>query len=169
MVFVQRNDELSGKSGRKSGRPSYQVYNKELIKELALSPEKIKGWSGKNGNYKAFQFHGFKKELNRIVQEAGMQGLSKTDPARKPLSREESRQQRLQRNKDEENKNKFFKPIQKEIISEHGEHAATLILGNRVISMIFAGEADQLKPYQLKLIKEQGRKLGTDLSPFFQS
>jgi ribonuclease D len=155
------------KIAEKTGRPSYQVYDKELIKELALKPEKIEDWGNKMGNYKAFKFNGFKNQLKRILEKAKSLGLSKTEPAKKPLSKEESLLLRRQRSMEEVQKKKFFKPIQKEIIQEHGEHAATLILGNRVIATILAGETEKLKPYQVKIIKENAKKLDIDISSFF--
>ena len=152
----------------KTGRPSYQVFDKELIRELALKPEKITGWGNKKGNYKAFNFNGFKRQLNKILTEAKSLGLSKDKPAKKPLSNEEAQRVRKERSSLESTKKKYFKPIQKEIIDNYGEHAATLIMGNRIIGLILSGESDQLKPYQTKLIKESARQLGLDISKFFE-
>ncbi|MCF6170938.1 MAG: hypothetical protein L3J66_08180 [Bacteroidales bacterium] len=152
--------------GEKTGKPSYQVANKELLKEIALQPDKINRRGNRKGEQKILHLGAFKTHLKKFQAEAENLNLSHTAPAIKPLTKEEAMRQRAERSKAEQIKKQFFKPIQSEIIKEHGEHAATLILGNRAIAALIAGETEQLKDYQLKLIANYGRRLRIDLSRF---
>jgi ribonuclease D len=155
------------KIAENTGRPSYHIANKEILKEMALHPDEPGKWGIKNGNRSPIRFGEFKTELKKLVLESEELKLSRTEPANKRLSKEESISLRKKRTLAENQKNKYFKPIQKEIIKNQGEHAATFILGNRVIAAIIAGETDDLKNYQLKLIKDNAKKLELDLSDFF--
>ena len=158
---------LREKIGEKTGKPSYQIADKEFLKEIALNPTDIISLANKRGKRTPIRFGEFKSRLRQLIQESETLNLSETEPAIKRLSREESMKLRTKRNLAENQKNKYFKPIQKEIIQNQGEHAATLILGNRVIASIIAGETEGLKNYQIKLIKDNAKKLEIDLSPFF--
>ncbi|MCF6342989.1 MAG: hypothetical protein L3J31_09320, partial [Bacteroidales bacterium] len=140
----------------------------ELLKEVALRPDRMNRLGNKKGEQKPLRFGEFKTKLKEILHEAGSLNLSRTEPALKPLSKEEAARKRAERSKAEKIKKLVFKPIQSEIIKNHGEHAATLILGNRIIAALIAGETEQLKNYQLKLIVDYGRQLEIDLSPFMQ-
>ena len=151
----------------KTGRPSYHIADKDFLKEMALHPNKNNGLANKKGNRTPIRFGEFKTQLKQLIQECETLNLSETEPVNKRLSREESTKLRTKRNKAERQKNQYFKPIQKEIIENQGEHAATLILGNRVIASIIAGETEELKNYQIELIKENAKKLEIDLGSFF--
>jgi len=152
-----------------TGRPSYQIADKEVLKELAQNPDKSVFWNNTKGNRSAIRFSKFKAGFKKILIDTEALNLSKTDRANKPLPRENAIRHRTERSRTEKMKKMYFKPIQQEIAKEHGEHAATIILGNRIIAAILAGDTDQLKNYQLKLIKSSAQQLGIDLNLIFNS
>lgn len=158
---------LREKVAEKTGRPSYQVFSKDMLKKIAQHPGKMKEWENRKGIYKPLKSKLFQAEFKNILADAKALNLSKTEPANKPLSREESLRYQRERSRAEGMKVKYFKPIQKEIAEAHGEHATTIILGNKIIAAIVAGDLDRMKKYQLDLIHGFARQLKLDLSLFF--
>lgn len=158
---------LRERVAKKTGRPSYQVFDKEMLKKIAQHPDKINEWENRKGIYKPLKSKLFQAEFAKILADAVTSNLSKTKPANKPLSREESLRHQRERSRAEGMKVKYFKPIQKEIIDAHGEHAATIILGNKIITAIISGNLDKMKEYQLELISGFAKQLKLDLSSFF--
>lgn len=158
---------LREKVAKKTGRPSYQVFSKEMLKEIAKHPDKLKEFENRNGIYKPLKSKLFQEEIKKILADADTLNLSKTEPANKRLSREEYLRFQRERSYAESMKVKYFKPIQKEIAEAHGEHATTLILGNRIITAIIAGDLEGLKKYQIELINACAQQLNIDLSLFF--
>ncbi len=154
-----------------TGRPSHHIAGKEVLREMAQHPGNESIWKNSNSKYTPLLSARYSNRLWKILrateEEAEELKLSKTEPANKPLSREESQQLHRERKRVEEIKKTCFKPIQKEIANDYGEHAVTMILGNRAIAAIISGELSQLKDYQLKLVGAYAQKLNIDLSPFF--
>jgi ribonuclease D len=157
------------KIAEQTGRPSYQVYDKELLKKIALNPKIINEWKNKKGNYASFRRGSFIHQLEKIIEKGEKLKLSKTEKANKPLSKELAIQYRKERSEQERLKKKYLKPIQKEIAKKYGEHATTIIMGNRIIAAILAGETSQLKDYQVKIIMDTALKSGIELRPFFNN
>jgi ribonuclease D len=155
---------------KKYNRPSYQVIDKEYLRELAQRPNQIHRFEKIRGIYKALKTPQFKDELwanfQRYAKEAEQQGLSKTEDALKRLPPEEYRLRRSQRKERDEIKKKVFKPIQAKIAENQGEQVVTYIMGNRLMEELAEGRTENLRHYKRQLIEQYAKELGIDVSPY---
>jgi ribonuclease D len=156
----------------KYNRPSYQIIDKEYLRELAERPNQIYRFEKIRGVYKALKNEAFKDELwenyQRLAREAEKEGLSKTEKALKRMSSELYQIKKTERGVRDEAKRKIFKPIQKLIAANHGENVVTYIMGNRLMDELALGNLKNLRNYKRVLIERYAAELGLDVSPYLE-
>jgi len=154
----------------KYNRPSYQILDKEYLRELSERPNQIYRFEKIRGVYKALKNEAFKKELwakfQSLAKEAENAGLSKTENALKRLSSEVYRLRKKERSIRDEAKRKIFKPIQLLIAKNQGENVVTYIMGNRLMDELALGNLENLRDYKRVLIERYAEELGLDVSPY---
>lgn len=154
----------------KYNRPSYQIIDKEYLRELSERPNQIYRFEKIRGVYKALKNEAFKNELwekfQSLAREAENAGLSKTEKALKRLSSEVYQLKKKERGIRDEAKRKVFKPIQRLIAENHGENVVTYIMGNRLMDELALGNLGNLRKYKRVLIERYAGELGLDISPY---
>lgn len=162
--------EYREKIAEKYNRPSYQIIDKEYLRELAERPKQIYRFEKIRGIYKSLKNDAFKNELwetyQGLAKEAEREGLSKTEKALKRMSSELYQAKKKERAIRDEAKKKVFKPIQKLIAENHGENVVTYIMGNRLMDELALGNVDNLRKYKRVLIERYADELGIDVSPY---
>lgn len=157
---------------KKYNRPSYQILDKEYLRELAERPTQIHRFHKINGVYPAIKNDDFKEELSTVRQNAEKEaenlGLSLTEKALKRLSSEEYQRRKKLRDIQEEVKRKVFKPIQKLIAENHGENAVTYIMGNRLMDDLSIGNIENLRAYKKVLIEKYAGELGIEVAEYLK-
>lgn len=151
-------------------RPSYQMIDKEYLRELSQRPNQIHRFFKIRGMYKAFKNEAFKdklwKQFERFAREAEQAQLSKTADAFKRLDPAANRARRQKRKERDEIKKKVFKPIQAKISENHGDQVVTYILGNRLMDDLSEGKTEGLRHYKRQLIEQYAQELGIDVRPY---
>ena len=154
----------------KYNRPSYQIIDKEYLRELSERPNQIYRFEKIRGIYKALKNEAFKNELwekfQSLAKKAEDTGLSKTENALKRLSSEVYQLKKKERGIRDEAKRKIFKPIQLLIAENHGENVVTYIMGNRLMDELALGNLGNLRNYKRVLIERYAGELGLDISPY---
>jgi len=154
----------------KYNRPSYQIMDKDYLKELAERPNQIHRFHKIRGVYRALRNEPFKDKLWAKREEFGREaedlGLSKTESVIKRIGKEEYDLRKKKRSKRDEAKKKIFKPIQELIRANQGENVVTYIMGNRLMDELASGNISNLRNYKKILIEGYAAELGFDLSPF---
>lgn len=162
--------EFREKIAKRNNRPSYQIIDKEYLRELAGRPNQIYRFEKIKGIYKPLKNEAFKDELwakrQELKQAAERLGLSKTEKVLKRLSNEVYQARRKERAIRDDVKKRIFKPIQKLIAQNHGENVVTYILGNRLMDELALGHTDNLREYKRMLIERYARELGIDVSHY---
>lgn len=157
----------------KYNRPSYQILDKEYLRELSQRPNQIYRFEKIRGVYKALKNETFKKELwgkfEKLAKEAENAGLSKTENVLKRLSSEVYQMRKKERSIRDEAKRKIFKPIQALIAKNQGENVVTYIMGNRLMDELALGNIENLRNYKRVLIERYAEELGLDVSPYLTS
>jgi ribonuclease D len=152
----------------KYNRPSYQIIDKEYLRELSERPNQIYRFEKIRGIYKALKNEAFKKELwekfQSLAKEAESTGLSKTENALKRLSSEVYQIKKKERGIRDEAKRKVFKPIQLLIAENQGENVVTYIMGNRLMDELALGNIGNLRDYKRVLIERYAEELDLDVS-----
>ncbi|BDS11673.1 ribonuclease D [Aureispira anguillae] len=155
---------------KKYNRPSYQIIDKEYLRELAERPKQIYRFSKIKGIYKSLKNEDFKDELwakrQQLEREAAQLGLSNTERALKRVSSEVYQARKKQRAIRDEAKKNIFKPIQGLIAQNYGENVVTYILGNRLMDELAVGNLDNLRNYKRVLIEQYATELGLDVSRY---
>lgn len=154
----------------KHNRPSYQIIDKEYLRELSERPKQIYRFEKIRGVYKKLKNEAFKNQLwekyQQLAKEAEKGGLSKTEKALKRMSSELYQEKKKERSIRDEAKKRVFKPIQKLIAENHGEHVVTYIMGNRLMDELALGNTENLRNYKRVLIERYANELNLDLSPY---
>lgn len=165
--------ELREVQAKKYNRPSYQVLDKEYLRELAQRPKQIHRFEKIKGTHKALKNAQFKAELwkhrENLELAAKKQNISKTDPAMERLSETTYRQRKQERTLREKVKRQIFKPIQKLIAQNHGENVVTYILGNRLMDELSLGNTENLRQYRRMLIERYAKELNLDVKPYLDA
>ena len=158
---------------KECNRPSYQMIDKEYLRELAQRPNQIHRFEKIRGIYKSFKNEAFKNRLwdkfQRFAKEAEQAHLSKTEDALKRLAPAEHQARRQKRKERDEIKKKIFKPIQAKISENHGDQVVTYILGNRLMDDLSEGKTEGLRNYKRQLIEQYAQELGLDVSPYLDA
>lgn len=154
-------------------RPSYQVLDKEYLRELSQRPNQIHRFDKIRGIYKALKNEAFKDQLwdkfQQFAKESEEAGLSKTADALKRLDPVEYQKRRQHRKERDEIKKNIFKPIQAKISENHGDQVVTYILGNRLMDDLSEGKTEGLRAYKRQLIEQYAQELGLDVRPYLDA
>ena len=152
-------------------KPSYQVIDKNFLRETARDVAGGRSWTKKWGIFKPFNTSKNKDSLKKSVQqfrkEAESQGLSKTNKEIRGQTREEIQAFREERNRKEDIKTSLFGPIKQLITERYGEHTSTFMLSNKLILKIIDGHTEELLDYRKDLILDLAEELNIDLESFF--
>lgn len=155
------------KLAEKNNVPGFKVIHKDSLVKIARNPDNLNG-SRIPEKYFASEKKGtseelLKKVLRKSEEDALNLGLSKSDPAIKPLSKEEYAEMKKERGRVNRIKNSLFKPIKKRITQEYGSEAASFMLSNRIISDIITGERNGLLSYKKDLLHSYAKELNLDI------
>lgn len=155
---------------KKLNKPSFQIIKKEVIKKIALNPNKLNKWTSTRGIFKRLRTESMKKKLYDVTQqaldEASELGLSDNEPAIKSLSDEEKNLYRKEREKINRAKLEFFNPIKEQIEADYGKEVATFLFSNRIISEIVTDNQPDLAVYKLNLLKRYSDDLDLDIDDY---
>lgn len=155
------------KIAEKNNVPGFKVIHKDSLVKIARNPDNLNGLrfpekyfnTGKLGTSEEL----LKKVLKKSKEEARSLGLSNSDPAMKPLSKEEYAEMKKERSRVNQVKNSVFKPIKKRIAKDYGSDAASFMLSNRIISEIITGERNGLLNYKKDLLLSYAKELNLDI------
>lgn len=154
----------------KLNKPGYQVIDKETLFEIAKNPTAIVGWEGRKRIHRSIKNSAFEKQLSNLIagieQEAEATNVSKTEPEVKRLSKSESDSRRIKGMKVDKIKTTVFKPIQGLVRTNHGEHAVTYILGNKLMNELSAENTENLRDYKKELFLKYAEELGIAVSAY---
>ncbi|CAN5393011.1 hypothetical protein BH23BAC3_BH23BAC3_17470 [soil metagenome] len=154
----------------KLNKPSFQIIKKDVIKKIALDPDKLNKWTSTRGIFKRLRTESMKKKLYEVTQqaldEASELGLSDDELATKSLSDEEKNLYREQREKINRAKSEFFNPIKDQIEADYGKEVATFLFSNRIIAEIVTDNQTDLAAYKLNLLKRYSDDLDLDIEDY---
>ena len=167
-VFSRLMEFIDGKA-KKLNKPAYFIIDKNFLYDISREPSAIDGWENVNGIYKSLRNENFinelKAELVASIAEAETLGLSRTDRADQPLSREEYLALRDEQRKIGMIKNQIFIPIQQRLEEDFGRNVKSYILSNRQMKEIITGEC-RIPDYKKELFRKYAEELQLDISPF---
>ncbi len=157
---------------KKMSRPSYQIIDKNYLKELAQRPGQIHRFHKIRAVYKTLKNDNFKKDLEGkrhcFELDADRLGLSRTEKEIKRIDPEEYKTRKLERQIRDKVKKQLFKPIQSKVRDMYGENMVTFILGNRLMDDLIAGNTEQLRPYKKKLFIQLATALDLDIAVYLE-
>lgn len=157
-------------AARSFNKPVYHLANKKLIQEIASNPSKAQEWEKTKGIFGGIKNASFKadliKAIDRAIQEAEEQDLSKNKKASYSMSKEDYLAMRREQNRINDLKDRLMKPIQNKIAEDFGTHAKSYILPNRLAKEIVAGETELIPDYKINLLRKYSNELQLDLSDF---
>lgn len=163
-LFLFR-DELA----RKLNRPAFQVMDESLLREVfagRISPAQAPFEQGIYGGFRNERFgRQLAGHLQALRQEAEALGLSRQRPPR-----EYDGEARLGKAELQAARERVFAPIQQELASRFGDHAARFILSNGSVTELLRGnlKLGQIKrDYKRKLITDIAASRGVDLGAYW--
>lgn len=156
---------------KKHNKPSYQMIRKEYLEEISKDPDKLDQWKNTRGIYKGIKNQKIQKQFWKLIKDSSLsaeqRGLSKINPAIKPLSREEYLLQKNERSRINRIKRDILKPIKNRIAEDYGQDAASFMLSNRIINNMISGKIENLENYKKELIIDYAKELNQDLSTIY--
>lgn len=162
---------LRERKAKEINRPPYHISERKTLTEIAKFPEKRFNWATISSNHKSTKNSIFLEELNITVtsalEEASELGLSSRKRAAKRISKEEYQEWKSTEMKVKFAKQNFFKPIQKGIEKEYGEHVKIMILNNKIIREIILGNFHNILSYKKKIILHYAKVLDLDATLYF--
>lgn len=151
-------------------RPAYQVLNKDVFRDIARDPKLIKQWGSFKGIHPRLQSTQFQTRLKELVEqsldEAKQLGLDSEKSAHPRLPRAEWLAQKAEKAKLQSIHQTVFKPIQDELARRYGEFAGPIILGNKTVEEIVAGNLSQVREYKQTVVKKCAQDLGISVAPY---
>lgn len=154
---------------RHLNRPAYQVLDESILRNLTegtLQPEDVPAAKGVYGSFRNAAFaERLARRFAALKAEAIQLGLSKQLPTRPHFSAEE----RAARANADRDKDEKFAPIQQELASRFGAHAARFILSNGNVNELLkkSSTLDELKGnYKSVLIQKTAKELGLDIGEY---
>jgi ribonuclease D len=147
-------------------RPAFKVIDKQIMKDIAVHPKNIEKWSTIKRIHPKYRNDKAKERINSILSdvesEIQSKAIKKDQFARISLSKEDKLMRNQQRNRLNQLKDLFFKPVKDELVEEVGEHLSNYILSNRKIQdLVFKKMV--LLPYQRQIITKIATKEGLKL------
>lgn len=150
-------------TAQKINRPGFKIVKKDYLKELAQNPGKLKNWHLKKGIYKSLKsreaIENLRNILNESAKESASLGFSKTEPAMKPMDKEQYAAYEKERARVSKMKRLFFNPIKEKLTEQYGKGTASFIFSNRIISDLVSNENRQLEGYKRDIIVELSEEL----------
>lgn len=159
--------EFREEIAEKNNVPGFKVIHKDSLVKIAKNPEKLNGTGFMDKYFNSEKKDAAKDQLTQLLQktkeEALKLGLSKSEPVKKPLSKEEYHKMKKERSRMNQIKNNLFKPVKKKITEDYGAEAASFMLSNRIISEIITGERNGLLNYKKELLLSYADELNLDI------
>jgi ribonuclease D len=157
---------------KKYNKPSHQIVSNDTLMSYAQNPSRVKNWEYERGIFRGIKNSSTQNKISQLLQkssnEAKKQGLSQTDSAIEPLSRENYNKFRKSREREEELKATVFKPIQLEIAKDYGENTAFFALSNKFMSSVISKSVEFFPEYKAHLLIKYAEKLEVDVSEFLE-
>ena len=154
----------------KINRPSFQVIDPKNLIEITQNPNGLKQWTELKGVHRNLRNNNFKNSITRLMEQAEQEalnmGLSKSEPAKEKMSREEWQEMKRRKIHKENIHKSKFKPIQLWMAEKYGEFAAPHILGNRLVGQLIDGDKEGLRKYKLDLLKQASKELNIDIEEY---
>ena len=151
-------------------RPPYHISERKTLSNIARNPEIASNWSSIKSNHRTTKNDEFvtalQSEIGQALQEAQALELSRKRKAYKKPSKEEYERWRDLERKVKSVKQAFFRPIQKAIKEDYGDHTKTFIINNRLIKELVEGETRNLLPYKKELIFKYAQKLNLSIAEY---
>jgi ribonuclease D len=162
--LFQFRDELA----RKLNRPAFQVMDEGLLRDVFAGDISTAQAPFERGVFGGFRNERFGRQLadrlDTLRREADEQGLSKARPPREHDTDHHRDKAELAAKREQ-----IFTPIQQELASRFGEHAARFILSNGTVTEVLRGnmKLSQMKrDYKRKLITSIASSRGISLEDF---
>lgn len=131
---------------KKWDKPAHHIFGNTLMVNLIQNPDLFNNWVNTKGLSHRVKTTAVKNELLQLVQqsfkEAKQQGFSKDKSARPKISREEYKKYKAEKMQRDILKEKILKPIQNQIITDYGEHAAYFILSSKQMDLWLQNKKD---------------------------
>ncbi|MFT6960482.1 MAG: ribonuclease D [Flammeovirgaceae bacterium] len=157
---------------KKYNKPSHQIVSNDTLMSYAQNPSRVKNWEYEKGVFRGIKNSSTQNKISQLLQkasnEAKEQGLSQTDSAIEPLSRENYNKFRKSREREDELKTTVFKPIQLEIAKDYGENTAFFALSNKFMSSVISKSVEFFPEYKAHLLIKYAEKLEVDVSEFLE-
>jgi len=161
---------LRDRHAQSINRPPFHIAERQTLTRIAREPQLARQWTKISSNHKSTKNPEFVDTLNatiqKSIQEIDELGLSRRKRAQKRPGKEEYERIKAFEKKVKYAKIHFFKPVQKCISEEYGEHTQLFILNNRVIKELVEGNSHNLLPYRKEVILECANKLALDASNY---
>lgn len=155
---------------KKMNKPAFQIFKFSYLRDLATSDDATSDEPLKLSVMKSLRDEKTLDKLTSVVREASLEAsemnLSKTSPAKQRMAPEAYREHIALKRKVEQLKKEVFKPIQQSIKLKWGEHTATFILSNKLISRIIMEPEVGLPNYRKALFHEIADEQGLSLEAF---
>ena len=155
---------------KKLDKPAHQVINNHFLKEIAINPKLIKGWSERKFIHNSLKNIEFENLLTGILasteEEAKEKNISKSKLEIKRIEREDMNLMKKRRIEINNIKDKVFKPIQSLIIRDYGEFCQTFVLSNRLMLDLANGDKSNLRSYKKKLFLKYAKELGIEIEKY---
>jgi len=147
--------ELRDEFAKQLNRPAFKVIDKQIMKDLSINPDKAKNWSTIKRVHPKFRNQHVQERIvlmiSKVEDEIKSQNILKDESSRKSISKEERLQRNQGRNRLNQLKDTFFKPVKEELTEEVGEHLSNYVLSNRKIQD-FVFQNAELLAYQRDLL-----------------
>ena len=168
-VFI-RLMEFREKIASQSDRPSYQIFSKDLIYQIVENPDRLKNWTSEKGVFNRLKNRAIQQKLEKLVQKtiqnAEANGLSRSKPAKKSPNAEEMKQINRQKQLIQQAKSEFFSPIKEKITEDYGEEVSTFLFSNRIIADLATGSNGSLENYKRSLLEHYADILNLDVGQY---
>lgn len=136
-------------------RPSYKVWDKNKVIELAKSPQNITDWQKEKGKHPRIKTLPIQKKIETILlqteNEIKKNKITKNVSALPCISKEEKQRKRAIRKQQNEIKNQFFLPLKQAIQAKYGENLGNYILSNRKINEL-TNQRSHFLNYQKEIV-----------------
>ncbi|MCG8373375.1 MAG: ribonuclease D [Balneolales bacterium] len=167
--LMMLRDELA----QEINRPPFHITERITLENIAKKPTYIDEWASIKSNHEFTKsplvLTRIQNRLKEAIHNAEEQHLSKTKKAALRLNKEQYLEMKAFEQKVKFAKQKYFRPIQEELIKNYGENAKTFLLSNRLIKDLVAGQTSKLLPYKKKLLNDFSNELGIDIHSFINS
>ncbi len=151
-------------------RPPYHISERKTLIDIAKNPELAGDWKMIKSNHRTTKNEEFVDKLQFEIEEALAEALtlelSKKRKAYKKPSKEEYERWRDLERKVKTVKQAFFRPIQKALKEDYGDHTKTFIINNRLIKELVEGNTRNLLPYKKELILIYAQKLNLSIDEY---